>query len=64
MEHKSDLVLVWLFQLTAWFVNLNVEKVLEGLAVIKELFAALSFIAAFGFTVWKWNQARKRKKQP
>lgn len=62
MEHKSDVALVWLFQVLAWLINLKVEQILEGLTVLKEFFAALSFMAAFGFTVWKWHQARKRKK--
>jgi len=63
MPYKSvmNVIAVWFANGIAWIIALTPNEWVDGLQIIKELFAIFSLIIAISFTIYKWKQEKKRR---
>ena len=52
----SNIIAVWILNSISWLFAFSTHDVLEGVQVIKEILAILSFIVAIAFTLYKFRQ--------
>ena len=57
LKTVSNIIAVWILNGISWLFAFSTSDWLEGLSIIKELFAIASLIVAISFTLYKFKQS-------